>query len=48
MKIVPLAWIRNARDNLPKNLYRRAPDCDTRTSWHGLASELLTASLRIS
>jgi hypothetical protein len=24
MKIVPLAWIRNARDNLPKNLYRRA------------------------
>jgi hypothetical protein len=21
MKIVPLAWIRNARDNLPKNLY---------------------------
>lgn len=24
MKIIPLAWVRNARDNLPKNLYRRA------------------------
>jgi hypothetical protein len=24
MKIIPLAWVRNARDNLPKDLYRRA------------------------
>jgi hypothetical protein len=24
MKIIPLAWVRSARDNLPKDLYRRA------------------------
>jgi hypothetical protein len=24
MKVVPLAWVRNARDNLPRDLYRRA------------------------
>jgi hypothetical protein len=24
MKIIPLVWVRNARDNLPKDLYRRA------------------------
>ena len=43
MKIIPLAWVRNARDSLPMDLYRRAMLC---SAWPAAWFAPLVAAIR--